>query len=59
MYIDYRLEKSVLGWLLVAATELGICLLMLDDSKDELLQELEKGFRWRNSIPRRKRCGPR
>lgn len=44
MHINYRLEKSVLGWLLVAATELGICLLMLDDSKDELLQELEKRF---------------
>lgn len=44
MHIDYRLEKSVLGWLLVAATERGICLLMLDDSKAVLLRELEQRF---------------
>ncbi|MEZ4483612.1 MAG: methylated-DNA--[protein]-cysteine S-methyltransferase [Syntrophotaleaceae bacterium] len=44
MHIDYRLEQSVLGWLLLAATERGVCLLMVDDSKDALLEELAKRF---------------
>ncbi len=51
MRIDYRLEQSILGWLLVAATERGICSLMLDESKVELVRELEKRFPQAELVP--------
>ncbi len=44
MQIGYAVIESSLGWLLVAATERGICSVMLGDSESELLGELQQEF---------------
>jgi AraC family transcriptional regulator of adaptative response/methylated-DNA-[protein]-cysteine methyltransferase len=42
--IKYALTRTSLGWLLVAATEKGVCFIALGDSPYELTQSLEQRF---------------
>jgi len=44
MQIGYAVVESSLGWLLVAASERGLCSVMLGDSESELLGELQQKF---------------
>jgi len=44
MSITYTIVESHLGWLLVAATNRGICSVMLGDGKEELAGELRHEF---------------
>ena len=44
MQIDYLVVENSLGWLLVAATQQGICSVMLGDSEADLLGELQQKF---------------
>lgn len=44
LYIRYTLTESVMGWLLVAATDRGICCLTLGDTPDEPLARLKLEF---------------
>jgi AraC family transcriptional regulator of adaptative response/methylated-DNA-[protein]-cysteine methyltransferase len=44
MRIDYALVDTLLDWLLVAVTERGVCSVMLGDSEDQLLKELNQRF---------------
>lgn len=44
MKLDYTVVKSSLGQLLVAATQRGICSVMLGDSESDLIRELHHEF---------------
>ena len=44
MQIDYVVVESPLGWLLVAATQRGICSVILGASESDLLGELQQKF---------------
>jgi len=42
--IAYTLEKTQLGWLLVAATEKGVCSIEFGDNKKQLREEFQQRF---------------
>jgi len=42
--IRYTIQRSQLGWVLIAATQRGICAIHLDESKNSLLQQLQSQF---------------
>jgi len=42
--IRYTIQRSQLGWVLIAATQRGICAIHLDESQDNLLQQLQNQF---------------
>jgi AraC family transcriptional regulator of adaptative response/methylated-DNA-[protein]-cysteine methyltransferase len=44
MNISYAIVQSYLGWMLVAATPLGICTIIFGDSPDLLYEQLAKRF---------------
>ncbi len=44
MQIDYTVVRNSLGWLLVAATQQGICSVMFGDSEADLRDELQQKF---------------
>lgn len=44
MQIGYAIAESSLGWLLVAATQQGVCSVMLGGSESDLLGELQQKF---------------
>ncbi len=42
--IRFAVEKTSLGWVIVAASEIGICAIALGDNPDELVSEIHKWF---------------
>ncbi|MDB5972772.1 MAG: bifunctional DNA-binding transcriptional regulator/O6-methylguanine-DNA methyltransferase Ada [Hydrocarboniphaga sp.] len=44
MGISYAMEESVLGWLLMAATDRGLCFVQFGDSADELIARLKAEY---------------
>ena len=42
--IRFAVENTNLGWVMVAATEIGICAIALGDSSDELASEIYRRF---------------
>jgi AraC family transcriptional regulator of adaptative response/methylated-DNA-[protein]-cysteine methyltransferase len=43
-HVHYGFAKTWLGWMLVAATKRGICMIAFDDAKDKLVSHLKKRF---------------
>ena len=42
--IRFAVENTNLGWVMVAATEIGICAIALGDNPDELASEIYRRF---------------
>lgn len=42
--IRFAVEKTNLGWVMVAATEIGVCAIALGDNPDELVSEIQRRF---------------
>jgi AraC family transcriptional regulator of adaptative response/methylated-DNA-[protein]-cysteine methyltransferase len=42
--IRFAVENTTLGWVMVAATEIGLCAIALGDSPDELASEIHRRF---------------